>query len=333
MVAKVTVGITTYNLDKYISTCLDSILCQKTNFKFSILVVDDASTDNTVSILKSYKERFPSVIDVIYKRTNEGSLKSSNLLFSKIKTQYFSFIDGDDLWVSNTRLQEAIDFLDKNVHYAMYAGNCRYMVNDQIGDFVTPTEMCNKTYTYDDYANGACPFIHTSGIVLRNVVYCFGIPSEYIKYANTIYDCVFRGEDIRFADHIRKGPVFVTDKQYSIYRIHNKGLWQGSSQIKRTIESCLQSLLYQRLFPEMKSLCQKRFLDNYHNLMSIVFNQYNVSDLDHTLFINFFNEIHSINYDCWTMVSSDIKKSDSMLKMKKSKRIQKVVRKIVNILK
>ena len=53
---KVTIGITTYNLEKYIAKALDSILMQKTNFDFKILVVDDASVDKTPAILQDYKQ-------------------------------------------------------------------------------------------------------------------------------------------------------------------------------------------------------------------------------------------------------------------------------------
>ena len=88
---KITIGITTYNLEKYIKQCLDSILSQKTNFSFKILVVDDASTDRTRDILKEYKEKYPDIINLILKDKNGGYLESSNMLFNQIKTEYFSF--------------------------------------------------------------------------------------------------------------------------------------------------------------------------------------------------------------------------------------------------
>ena len=51
MKPKVIVAITTYNLEKYINECLDSVLMQKTNFDYKIIIADDASTDKTVEIL------------------------------------------------------------------------------------------------------------------------------------------------------------------------------------------------------------------------------------------------------------------------------------------
>ena len=51
---KLSVHILTYNSDKFISKCLDSILEQKTSFQFDIVIGDDASTDKTVKIINSY---------------------------------------------------------------------------------------------------------------------------------------------------------------------------------------------------------------------------------------------------------------------------------------
>ena len=93
---KVTVGITTYNLEKYIEKAIDSILCQKTNFEFKIVIADDGSTDGTVNILKKYAEKYPEKIEIMLSSKNLGSLANSNRIFEKIDGEYISFLDGDD---------------------------------------------------------------------------------------------------------------------------------------------------------------------------------------------------------------------------------------------
>jgi len=50
---------TTYNHEKYISQALDGILMQKTQYSFEVLIGEDASTDNTREILKSYEAKYP----------------------------------------------------------------------------------------------------------------------------------------------------------------------------------------------------------------------------------------------------------------------------------
>ena len=51
--------------------------------------------------------------------------------------------------------------------------------------------------------------MHTSALLLRNVVYDKGVPSEYIKAQDTMDNSVYRGEDIRFLHHLKKGKLHI----------------------------------------------------------------------------------------------------------------------------
>jgi glycosyltransferase involved in cell wall biosynthesis len=57
----VSVSCSTYNHGKFIKQCLDGILNQKVDFKYEILINDDASTDGAQKILKSYQEKYPDI--------------------------------------------------------------------------------------------------------------------------------------------------------------------------------------------------------------------------------------------------------------------------------
>ena len=61
----VSVLVATYNHEKYIRETLDGILNQKTNFKYDVIVHDDASTDHTAEIVKEYEKKYPA--DFIWK--------------------------------------------------------------------------------------------------------------------------------------------------------------------------------------------------------------------------------------------------------------------------
>ena len=69
---KLTVNVITYNHEKYIKDCLDSILMQKTDFNFIIRIFDDASTDKTQEICKLYKEKYPDKIELYFAEKNLG---------------------------------------------------------------------------------------------------------------------------------------------------------------------------------------------------------------------------------------------------------------------
>ena len=69
----VSVFCTAYNHGKYIRDCLEGFVKQKTNFKFEVLINDDASTDNTASIIREYEKKYPDIIKPIYQKENQYS--------------------------------------------------------------------------------------------------------------------------------------------------------------------------------------------------------------------------------------------------------------------
>jgi len=85
---------TTFNHEKYIIQTIESFLMQKTTFIFNIVIHDDASTDNTKKILKSYQEKYPHIIKLILQQENQYSKKEGNLVarfvLPSIKAKYIA---------------------------------------------------------------------------------------------------------------------------------------------------------------------------------------------------------------------------------------------------
>ena len=103
------VGVLTYNQENYIRKCLDSILMQKTNFKFEIILNDDCSTDKTVEIIKEYEAKYPDIIKPVYQKENQFSKGKGilrNFLLPRINTKYYAFCEGDDYWTDPYKLQK-----------------------------------------------------------------------------------------------------------------------------------------------------------------------------------------------------------------------------------
>ena len=110
---KVTVIMSNYNQEKYVSCAIESVLNQKADFAFQLLITDDFSTkDKSVEIIKQYEAKFPEKIKVLYNQENGGYLK--NVLRAKAitKTPYFCLLDADDCWTDMDYLQSAVNFLD-----------------------------------------------------------------------------------------------------------------------------------------------------------------------------------------------------------------------------
>lgn len=106
---KITVLMPVYNCELYIKQAIDSILNQ-TFLDFEFIIIDDASTDETLSIIKSYHD---SRIKLIEKPLNTGYTNSLNYGLSIAKGEYIARMDGDDISFPE-RFEKQIDFLDKN---------------------------------------------------------------------------------------------------------------------------------------------------------------------------------------------------------------------------
>lgn len=66
----------TYNHEDYIADALESFVVQKTDFRFEVLVHDDASTDNTANIIREYERKYPDLIKPVYQTENQYSKKN-----------------------------------------------------------------------------------------------------------------------------------------------------------------------------------------------------------------------------------------------------------------
>lgn len=114
---KVSVVCITYNQEKYVSKMLESLVNQKTSFRYEILIHDDASTDETPNIIRKYEKRFPNLIKAICNEQNQFALgKNPNIEqnYPRVKGKYIAYCEGDDYWSDENKLQLQYDSLEKN---------------------------------------------------------------------------------------------------------------------------------------------------------------------------------------------------------------------------
>ena len=109
---RITIIIPVYNSERFLPQCLESILSQMVEDD-ELLIIDDASTDHSLSICKSYKEINPSQIQIISKSQHNGPSDSRNIGTENASGKYLCFIDSDD-WLAPNALDEMWQFVEKN---------------------------------------------------------------------------------------------------------------------------------------------------------------------------------------------------------------------------
>ena len=93
---KMSVCVITYNQERYIGQCLQSLVEQKTDFDFEVIVGDDCSTDGTLAVVQEFVNRYPDIVRTILQPTNTGGSKNYLQVHAAAIGTYVAHVDGDD---------------------------------------------------------------------------------------------------------------------------------------------------------------------------------------------------------------------------------------------
>lgn len=121
---KISVIMPTLNAEKYLKKAIDSILNQ--TFKnFEFIIIDDNSTDNTIKIIKNYKDKRIKLI----KGKNKGIASALNLGIKHSKGEYIARMDADDISLPQ-RLEKQIQFMDQHSEIGICGANVIPLTDD-----------------------------------------------------------------------------------------------------------------------------------------------------------------------------------------------------------
>ena len=121
----VSIIIITHNRDDFISAAIQSAMDQ--SFKdCEIIVIDDASTDNTENIVREFMAK---EVRIKYFRnlSNIGIARSRNKGLELARGRYIAPLDSDDIWLDREKLKKQVEFLDANPDYAMLGGGIMHI--------------------------------------------------------------------------------------------------------------------------------------------------------------------------------------------------------------
>jgi glycosyltransferase EpsE len=179
----VTVIVPVYNLESFIKDTLNSIYAQ-TMRNFELIIINDGSTDGTAEILEQYAMKHKNM--TIVNNINNGVSNARNIGLSKVKSKYFTFVDGDDI-IHPQYLSEHIDAIEKSnadiaiSYLARYPKKMRISKNNS--ETITPFEA-NKELLYGKKINNSpCAKLYrtaTLGKIRFNENLSIGEDMEYI---------------------------------------------------------------------------------------------------------------------------------------------------------
>ncbi len=248
-VYKMTIIMPSYNNGKYIKQSIESILAQEVDFSYQIIITDDASQDDSVKIIKDYENKYPHKVLALYAEKNSGLFQNYLKAVAKMNSEYFCVLDPDDYWTDCKRLQKAVDFLDNNKEYTIYATNLHRLYND--GTIELRYDWPNIdtcTSTYEDYINGRAIFSCTPSSTYRNIYFSNGIPEEFLALKGTEFEDSFRADTARNLIHLKRGKVYFVNESIGVCRYHGEGLCSKLLEFEKYITSAFAHIGYYQFF-------------------------------------------------------------------------------------
>lgn len=233
---KLNVILITYNHEQFIRETLETILSQKTSFKFNIIVADDCSTDNTVEIIREVEKTTDIPFVFLTNDKNLGIMQNYKRAFAHCNASYVAIMEGDDLWTDNLRLEKHVDFLDAHCECSMTFN--RYIVkNFEEGTTrLQPVFSQQEEALYFRYVNG-------HDLAYNNLIGNFSTCVYRASALKALPEQLYSMKAYDWLTNIlisRMGVIGCLMQPMSIYRIHSKGVWSSQSQdeqIKSMIEA------------------------------------------------------------------------------------------------
>jgi len=220
----VSVCIQTYNHDKYIKECLDSVLSQNTNFDFEIILGEDDSKDSTRQICIDYANKYKNKIRLFLRDRETTQLKDENGkllrrlngIFTRMdaRGKYIALCEGDDYWTDPLKLQKQVDFLEGNEEYSGCFHACKILPKNSVNWEFTKKSIVSA----EDTISHLAPF-HTATFVFRRAY--LDIP-EWSRYIQS-------GDMVLFSTISKYGPIFNLKENMSVYRRHSGGITSSNA--------------------------------------------------------------------------------------------------------
>jgi glycosyltransferase involved in cell wall biosynthesis len=213
---KVSAVISTYNQARYLKQAVDSVLEQKTDFAYEIVIVDDASTDGSQKILSDYRAAHPDRVRLVLHPTNLGWAFSTFDLVKLGHGKYVALLEGDDYWIDRDKLQKQADFLDSHAGFSLCA-HANVVENEIDNSSAVRHGGAGRVLQLQDLLPGN--MFHTGSLMFRN--------DALAQWPEAFAGLFFEDWSLQVL-LAQKGDVMLLPDVMSVYRVHKDGLWSST---------------------------------------------------------------------------------------------------------
>ncbi|PWN68327.1 GNAT family N-acetyltransferase [Chryseobacterium phosphatilyticum] len=219
----VSIFVMVYNHAQFLKDCLDSLLEQKTNFNYDIVVGEDCSKDNSREILLGYQNLYPGKFKLLLHPNNIGAIDNQNTIYENCSGKYIAICEGDDYWINPLKLQKQVDFLERNPEYSLSFHKIKELTTkEEKFTYSNPNE--EKTYTLEDLSKEN--FIITVSVLFRKN---FEKLPEWMKYSPI-------GDYPLHLLNASYGLIKYFPEEMAVYRV-GSGIWSTQNTVDQIINT------------------------------------------------------------------------------------------------
>jgi glycosyltransferase involved in cell wall biosynthesis len=233
----VTIGIPCYNHQFFIEFCLDSLNLQSYLYK-KILIIDDGSIDESISVIERWIRNNPEVDIRLIKRENRGLNYTLNEIIKNCNTEYLCLMASDDALYSSDSISERVKVLIQNSNKLAVIGDAK-VINEK-NDIIYQSAI-------ENLYKGRKTYYHTDEGLRYSIINDFSIPGPVLLVKRELYDIVglypnLFAEDIYFYLRvIGMGLLVFLDKPVALYRVHSNNTGGNSKYAKQINNTFLYS--------------------------------------------------------------------------------------------
>lgn len=218
---KVSVLMLTYNQERYIDAAIRSVMLQKTDFPFELVIGNDASTDATGRICEAWQRKYPDRIVLQNRTRNLGLQQNFIQTYAHCRGKYIAICEGDDFWTSKLKLQRQANFLDTHPDYAL----CFHRVINYYEDRGTKSLSNGGQKTDTDILDLArSNYISNVSVCFRNRL--FGELPRWFDRVST-YDYALHLLNAQY------GKIHYMRRPMAVYRQRSTAIWSEAGTDKK----------------------------------------------------------------------------------------------------
>lgn len=251
----ISIIVPTFNVEKYIEKCINSLLNQDIK-DYEIIVVDDCSTDQTVQVVKKVAK---SRVKIIEKEFNSGLSDTRNIGIKAANGKYVMFVDSDD-WIENNCLGKIVNFIcnNKNID-VLYLGHILEKQGNKIAShgYLSPTNCVYSAHEFlisELSQRSPLPVPACFGVYRRNFI----VENNLFFYSGVLH------EDELWTPMIllQADTVGTLDLNFYHYIIRDDSISQKRSA-KNGLDMIHSCKILEKRVSELEDIKLRRLMDNH----------------------------------------------------------------------